>query len=136
VATNHVGKENNGLLAVWQKANTQGAWDMGFLPSDNLNELMQSKKALYLVAADPVGDDPGSLEAIKSADFVVVQELYLTETAKNADVVLPAQSFIEREGTLTNAERRVQRFYSAVPARPDTKPDFTITAKIEKNLCG
>lgn len=130
VATNHVGKENNGLLAVWQKANTQGAWDMGFQPSDNLNELMQSKKALYLVAADPVGDDPGSLEAIKSADFVVVQELYLTETAKNADVVLPAQSFIEREGTLTNAERRVQRFYSAVPARPDTKPDFTITAKI------
>ncbi|MBK5108258.1 MAG: NADH-quinone oxidoreductase subunit NuoG [Anaerolineales bacterium] len=130
VATNHIGKENNGLIAVWQKANAQGAWDMGFQPSDDINELMQTKKALYLVAADPVGDDPGSLEAIKSADFVVVQELYLTETAKNADVVLPAQSFIEREGTFTNAERRVQRFYSAVPARPHTKPDFAITAQI------
>ncbi|MBK5108722.1 MAG: molybdopterin-dependent oxidoreductase, partial [Anaerolineales bacterium] len=130
VATNHIGKENNGLIAVWQKANTQGAWDMGFQPSDDLNELMQTKKTLYLVAADPVGDDPGSLEAIKSADFVVVQELYLTETAKKADVVLPAQSFIEREGTFTNAERRVQRFYSAVPARPHTKPDFAITAQI------
>ena len=130
VATDHVGKENNGLIAVWQKANTQGAWDMGFEPRDDLAGMMQSKKALYLVAADPVGDDPGSLEAIKSADFVVVQELYLTESAKNADVVLPAQSFIEREGTLTNAERRVQRYYEAVPARSQTKPDFSITAQI------
>lgn len=130
VATDHVGKENNGLIVVWQKANTQGAWDMGFEPRDDLTGSMQSRKALYLVAADPVGDDPGSLVAMKSADFVVVQELYLTETAKNADVVLPAQSFIEREGTLTNAERRVQRYYTAVPPRAQTKPDFSITAEI------
>jgi NADH-quinone oxidoreductase subunit G len=134
VATNHVGKENNGLIAVWQKANTQGAWDMGFQPSDDLNGLMQSKKILYLAAADPVGDDPGTLEAIKAADFVVVQELYLTETAKHADVVFPAQSFIEREGTLTNAERRVQRFYTAVPPRAEVKADFTITALIGRLL--
>jgi NADH-quinone oxidoreductase subunit G len=130
VGTDHVGKANNGLIAVWQRANTQGAWDMGFEPRDDLAGMMQSKKALYLVAADPVGDDPGSFEAIKSADFVVVQELYLTETAKHADVVLPAQSFIEREGTLTNAERRVQRYYEAVPARSQTNPDFSITAQI------
>jgi NADH-quinone oxidoreductase subunit G len=134
VATGHIGKENNGLIAVWQKANTQGAWDMGFQPSDNLNELLRSKKALYLVAADPVGDDPQSLAAIEAADFVVVQELYLTETAKLADVVLPAQSFIEREGTLTNAERRVQRFYQAVPVRPQARPDFAITAQIGQLL--
>ena len=134
VATGHIGKENNGLIAVWQKANTQGAWDMGFQPSDNLNDLLRSKKALFLVAADPVGDDPQSLAAIEAADFVVVQELYLTETAKPADVVLPAQSFIEREGTLTNAERRVQRFYQAVPARPQARPDFSITAQISHLL--
>jgi NADH-quinone oxidoreductase subunit G len=134
VATGHIGKENNGLIAVWQKSNTQGAWDMGFQPSDNLNELLRSKKALFLVAADPVGDEPQSLAAIEAADFVVVQELYLTETAKLADVVLPAQSFIEREGTLTNAERRVQRFYQAVPARPQARPDFAITAQISHLL--
>ncbi|MFL7892123.1 MAG: NADH-quinone oxidoreductase subunit NuoG [Anaerolineales bacterium] len=134
VATNHVGKKNNGLIAVWQRANTQGAWDMGFQPSDNLDELMRSKKAFYLVATDPVGDDPQFRGAIEAADFVVVQDLYLTETAKLADIVLPAQSFIEREGTLTNAERRVQRFYSAVPARPGTQPDFSITAQIGQRL--
>ncbi|MGB7094433.1 MAG: NADH-quinone oxidoreductase subunit NuoG [Anaerolineales bacterium] len=134
IITNHIGKENNGLISIWQKANTQGAWDMGFQPSDNLKELIRSKKTLYLVAADPAGDDPQSLEAVDAADFVVVQELYLTETAKLADVVLPAQSFIEREGTLTNAERRVQRFYPAVPARPQARPDFSITAQISQLL--
>ncbi len=134
IATNHVGKENSGLIPVWQKANSQGAWDMGFQPSDDLKELMSSKKALYLVAVDPVGDDPQYSEALETVDFVVVQELFLTETAKRADLVLPAQSFIEREGTLTNAERRVQRFYAAVPPLPDARPDFAITAQIGRLL--
>jgi NADH-quinone oxidoreductase subunit G len=130
VVTDHTGKENNGLIAVWGKANSQGAWDMGFQPVENISQAMQSSKALYLAAVDPVGDDPGILDAVKSAGFIVVQELYLTETAKLADVVLPAQSFIEREGTFTSAERRVQRYYGAVPPRTGTKPDFTITAEI------
>jgi NADH-quinone oxidoreductase subunit G len=95
---------------------------------------MRSQKMLYLVAADPVGDDPQNRDLIEAAEFVVVQELYMTETARLADVVLPAQSFIEREGTLTNGERRVQRFYSAVPAQPVTLPDFSITARIAQLL--
>ena len=134
VVTDHVGKANNGLIGVWQRANTQGAWDLGFKPVDDRNELMKSKKVLYLVAADPAGDDPGSIEALDTANFVVVQELYLTETAKLADVVLPAQSFIEREGTLTNAERRIQRFFSAVPSIPGPRADFSITAQIAGKL--
>ena len=64
----------------------------------------------------------------------MVQELFLTDTARLADVVLPAQAFIEREGTLTNGERRVQRFYPAVPERPEALPDFTITASLGKRL--
>jgi NADH-quinone oxidoreductase subunit G len=103
---------------------------MGFRPVDDLGELIHSQKVLYLVAADPAGDDPALVEALKSADFLVVQELFLTETAKLADVVLPAQAFTEREGTLTNGERRVQRFYYAVPQRGESLPDFTITARI------
>jgi len=51
-----------------------------------------------------------------------------------ADVLLPAQAFIEREGSVTNGERRVQRYYPAVPARPDTLPDFTITARLADRL--
>jgi NADH-quinone oxidoreductase subunit G len=63
-----------------------------------------------------------------------VQELFLTETAKLANVVLPAQAFTEREGSFTSGERRVQRFYPAVPPRGDAKADFSITAALGKEL--
>ena len=59
-----------------------------------------------------------------------VQELFLTETARLAEVVLPAQAFSEREGSYTNGERRVQRFYPGVPPGPQVRADFTITAQI------
>jgi NADH-quinone oxidoreductase subunit G len=58
----------------------------------------------------------------------------LTETAMMADVVLPAQAFTEREGSFTNGERRVQRFYPAVPPRPECLPDFQITARLGQKL--
>jgi len=58
----------------------------------------------------------------------------LTETARLADVVLPAQAFTEREGTLTNGERRVQRYYPAIPASLETLPDFAITARLAQRL--
>ena len=134
IATNHVGRANNGLIGVWHSANTQGAWDMGFTPAEDLGAALHSARTLYVAAADPVGDDPALAEALKSVDFVVVQELFLTETARLADVVLPAQSFIEREGTLTNAERRVQRYHPAVPERPGPLADFAITARIAERL--
>lgn len=134
MATNHIGKPNNGLIAVWQHGNTQGAWDMGFSPLDDLRAEIGSSRAIYVVAADPAGDDPALAQAIQEVDFVVVQELYLTETARLADVVLPAQAFTEREGTYTNGERRVQRFYPAIPARAHTQADFAIAAQIAERL--
>ena len=87
-------------------------------------------KVVYIVAADPAGDDPSLAEALKSARAVIVQELFLTETAKLADVVLPAQAYTEREGSFTSGERRVQRFYPAVPPRGQARPDFAITAQV------
>jgi NADH-quinone oxidoreductase subunit G len=131
IATNHIGRPNNGLVPVWQRANEQGAWDMGFRPLPDLKATMKLARALYVVAADPAGDDPNLAE---TADFLVVQDLFLTGTAKLADVVLPAQAFTEREGSFTSGERRVQRFYPAVPARPSTLADFAITGKIGKLL--
>jgi len=134
IATNHTGRPNNGLIGVWSRANTQGAWDMGFQPVDDLEAAFRNARAIYVTAADPAGDHPGMADALHSAGFLVVQELFLTETARLADVVLPAQAFIEREGTLTNGERRVQRFYPAIPARPETLPDFAITARLAQRL--
>jgi NADH-quinone oxidoreductase subunit G len=126
-ATNHYGRPNNGLIAVWPRANTMGAWDMGVRPSGRpLSEVFAGASAAWIIAADPVGD--GALEALPA--FTVVQELFLTETAKRADVVLPAAAWAEREGTYTNGERRVQRFYPAVPAKGQSKPDCGIAALI------
>ena len=134
IATDHTGRPNNGLVPVWPRANTQGAWDMGLRPVEDLRAAMDAARAIYIVAADPVGDDPALGEAVQDAQFVVVQELFLTDTAKLADVVLPARAFTEREGTFTSGERRVQRFYPAVPARPESRPDYAIAAQIASLL--
>jgi NADH-quinone oxidoreductase subunit G len=130
IATGHVGKVNNGLIAVWDKGNAQGAWDMGLRPSDDLAADFLKAKVAYIVGADPAGDDPTLAKAMKKADFVVVQEIHQTATTEIADVVLPAAAFTEREGTYTNAERRVQRFYPAVPPLKDLYPDYAVTAEI------
>jgi NADH-quinone oxidoreductase subunit G len=131
IATGHAGRPNNGLLGVWSRANEQGAWDMGFRPLPDLGAAMKSARALYIVAADPAGDDP---ELAETGEFMVVQDLFLTDTARLADVVLPAQAFNEREGSYTSGERRVQRFYPAVPGLQGVKADFSITAQIGQLL--
>jgi NADH-quinone oxidoreductase subunit G len=122
VATGHVGRANNGLLGAWSRANEQGAWELGWRPRLDLSKALDEANALYIVAADPVGDDPAYQAAFGGDKFVVVQELLLTQTARLADVVLPAQSWVEREGSYTSGERRVQRFYPALQATTAMPP--------------
>src|SRR6266498_19138 len=131
--TNHIGKPNNGLIGVWGRANDQGAWEMGFEVEEDLAMVLKGK-AVYIVGADPVGDDPEFAKALEEAKFVVVQDVMETATTEIADVILPAQVYTEREGTLTSGERRVQRFYSAVPATGDSKPDFAITSQLARHM--
>ena len=134
IVTGKAGRVNSGLVAAWPRPNDQGAWEIGLRPVDDLYASIQAAKALYILAADPVGDHPGLEEVICKPGFLVVQDLFLTETAKLADVVLPAQAFTEREGSYTSGERRVQRFYPAIPPLPETQPDFAITAAICQRL--
>ena len=131
--TEHIGKPNNGLVGVWQRVNDQGAWEVGFRPEPDLEKALKGK-AVYIVGADPVGDDPALAKALKGAKFVAVQDILETATTEIADVVFPAQAFTEREGTFTSGERRVQRFYAAVPAKGDSKPDFAITSQLAKEM--
>ena len=145
VETNHVGRLKNGLVAVWEHCNTQGAWDMGVVngwsagyqpvqnPGLNASAVYHGKaKAVYIVGSDPIGS--GLLKDRSGIDFLAVQELFLTETAKSADVVLPAQSWAERDGTWTNGDRRVQRYYPAATKVGDSKPDWQIIGEIIAKL--
>jgi len=125
------GGKSGGLIGVWPHANHQGAWELGFEATDDLAAAF-TDKVVYLAACDPAGDAPYLADLLKKAKSVIVQELFLTETAKLAEVVLPAQAFSEREGSYTSGERRVQRFFTAVPARGDSKPDFSITSSIAR----
>ncbi len=131
----HAGRAGSGLIAVWPKANTQGAWEIGLRPlAGELAAELSAAAAALIVAADPAGDDPALATALDETGFVVVQELFLTETARRADVVFPVQAFTEREGSFTTGERRVQRFFPAVPPRPGTRPDWHILADLAERL--
>ena len=126
IVTGHVARPNNGLLRLLPHNNSQGAADL----ISNVQSPISDAKAIYIVGTDPVGDG----EALPKDAFVVVQELFLTETAQHANIVLPAISFAERDGTYTNAERRVQRFYAALPVTVDARPDWNIFMDIGRRL--
>lgn len=128
------GKVNNGLVGVWATPNQQGALELGLAPAANLAAALKGK-TVYVVAADPAGDDPSLAEALKSAKAVIAQDIFETATTRLAQVVIPAAAHTEREGTYTSAERRVQRFYPAVPAKAGLKADFALVAEIAKK-CG
>ena len=120
IVTGHVARPNNGLLRLLPHNNSQGAADLS--PLSTLDAPLSTVKTVYVVGTDPVGDG----EALPKDAFVIVQELFMTETARRADVVLPVVSFSERDGTYTSAERRVQRFDAALPVTVDARADWEI----------
>jgi NADH-quinone oxidoreductase subunit G len=96
-----------------------------------------SVPALWIAGADPVTQchDPQSVIAsLERAPFLVVSDIKLTATARMADVVLPSCSVAERDGTLTNVEGRVQRFWKAFEPRGSASPDWLIAARLLQRL--
>jgi len=90
-------------------------------------------KALYIMGENPVLSDADVAhveEALKNLEFLVVQDIFLTETAKLADVVLPASSYAERDGTYTNTERRVQITQPVVQAPGQARRDWEVICEI------
>lgn len=96
-------------------------------------------KAMYLVGESSVlgeSNARGVMSAVERLEFLVVQDMFLTETARQANVVLPACSFAEKEGTFTNAERRVQRVRKAIGELGGSRPDWWITCQIARRMGG
>jgi formate dehydrogenase major subunit len=94
-------------------------------------------KALYIMGEDLLATEPGREKignALSKVEFLVVQDLFLSRTAKLAHVVLPSTSFVEQEGTLTNTERRVQKLRAALPAPGSALPDWRILADLLARL--
>jgi len=94
-------------------------------------------KALWIMGEDILQTDPDTTHvrnALKHLDFLVVQEIFMTETTRMADVVLPASSHLEKEGTFTNGERRVQRVQQVVPPLVGTRPDGQIMVDIMNRM--
>ncbi len=90
-------------------------------------------KGLFVLGENPMLSDPDQHhveEALRKTEFLVVQDIFLTETAALAHVVLPGVSFAEKEGTFTNTERRVQRVRRAVPPAAGSRPDWVILADL------
>jgi formate dehydrogenase alpha subunit len=94
-------------------------------------------KALYIIGENPViseADTSHVVNPLLQLDFLVVQDIFLTETGKLAHVVLPAASFAEKDGTFTNTERRVARVRQVIPPVGDSKPDWQIIAEISRRM--
>ena len=120
------------------RAKFEKAWGVslpakpGITIVETLNAAHEGKiKALYVMGENPMLSDPDlthAKEALNHLDLLVVQDIFLTETAQLAHVVLPAACFAEKEGTFSNTERRVQRVRKAVEAPGQSKADWVIVA--------
>ena len=93
--------------------------------------------ALYILGEDPVMSDPDTKHirhCFEEIDFLVLQEIFPSETAAYADVLLPGVTFAEKDGTFTNTERRVQMVRKAIPTQGDARDDWWITCQIAKRI--
>ncbi|UCD54212.1 MAG: formate dehydrogenase subunit alpha, partial [Dehalococcoidia bacterium] len=98
-----------------------------------------SLKAMYIVGENPALSDPDInhlKKALSSLDFLVVQDIFLSEAAQFAHVVLPACSFAEKEGTFTATDRRVQRIRKAIEPIGDSQPDWIIVSELARRIGG
>jgi formate dehydrogenase alpha subunit len=122
----------------------QKAWnvDLPQTPGLTVVEMMNAAEAgrvrgMYIMGENPVLSDPDIAHvraALESLDFLVVQDVFMSETAELADVVLPAFSFAEKDGTFTNTERRVQRVRPAVLPPGDAREDWRILCDVSSRM--
>ena len=141
LVTGNVGAPSSGLFPLRMGTNEQGAWDVGcvpgFLPGHvpvadeastglGVGAVFEAVRAGQVKALYVAGDDPAfdvnALDALEQAEFLVVQDLFLSDVAQRADVVLPLTAFAEQSGSYTSMDRRVQLLRPVVAARGESQP--------------
>ncbi len=126
------------------RAKFSRAWgvELSDVPGRTIAEMFhyfphRRSRIMYIMGENPVLTSPQAelvREALEDMDFVVVQDIFLNETAQYADVVLPAASFAEKEGTFINTERRVQRIHRAIKPRGNSRPDWEILQELARRF--
>lgn len=110
----------------------------GLTSPDMFDEINHGNlKAMYIMGEDPVLSDANAnhvKKALAKLDFLVVQTLFMTDTAKLAHVILPAATFAEKDGSFTNTERRIQRVRKAIDPIPGTMTDGAIIMELSKRM--
>jgi NADH-quinone oxidoreductase subunit G len=134
------------ILPLASRSNTYGALDMGLAPDLLIGRLNAPKpgkgtrqimeglssgeiRGLVLVGADPIRDMPDprpAVEGLEAAEYVISIDLFVNDSNRDADVILPAAGFAEKEGTITNLEGRVQKVNRTRPAPGSARPDWSI----------
>lgn len=120
-----------------------GATDLPATPGLTTTEMVEAAgagtvRALYIMGENPMLSEPDlthTRHCLEQVDFLVVQDIFLTETARLADVVLPAASFAEKDGTFTSTDRRIQRVRQATRPVGDARPDWRIVCDLAR-ACG
>ena len=124
---------------------SEAAWGVSALPAKpglTMGEMMSTKsdggvKAMYIMGENPIITDPDmrhTRQSLTNLKFLVVQDIFPTETAVIADVILPAAAFAEKDGTFTNTERRVQRVRKAVEPPGEAKADWEIITLLAEKI--
>ncbi|MHC5034720.1 MAG: formate dehydrogenase subunit alpha, partial [Planctomycetota bacterium] len=126
------------------RAKFEQAWgvelpgEVGLTVVEIMNAAAKGKvKGLYIMGENPMMSDPDVnhvREALKKLEFLCVQDIFLSETAELADVVLPAASFAEKDGSFTNTERRVQRVRKALDPPGEARPDWLILCQLAAGM--
>ena len=144
VVTGNIERPGAGVGPLFEDANSLGARDMGLLPDAlpgykpapetgmTYAEMLSSPdiKALYVMGANPARH----LELPSGLEFLVVQDITLTSTAQQADVVLPAVTFAEKDGSMTNVDHHVQAIWHALRPLPGAKADWEIISEIARRM--
>lgn len=136
IATGHYGKANNGLIWTAPGANSTGLHYLGYTPEATRDIALNPPKVLLVAQAEILNDDPTAVEWLNRVETVVCFSLFPDALAQRAAYALPIQSFAERDGTFTNGERRVQRFYTAQGPMGEALPLWQAAGRLRERLGG